>query len=40
MFSLIQACRFPFLTFITMRGEWAEFNSWQVPMLASTSSVS
>ena len=32
MFSLIQACRFPFLTFITMRGEWAEFNPWQVPM--------
>ena len=32
MLSLIQACRFPFLTFITMRGEWAEFNPWQVPM--------
>jgi len=32
MLSLIQACRFPFLTIITMRGEWAEFNPWQVPM--------
>src|SRR4051794_35505894 len=32
MLSLIAACRFPFLTFITMRGEWAEFNPWQVPM--------
>src|SRR5258706_16401732 len=32
MLSLISACRFPFLTFITMRGEWAEFNPWQVPM--------
>src|SRR3954469_18180078 len=32
MLSLIQACRFPFLAFITMRGEWAEFNPWQVPM--------
>ena len=24
MLSLIATCRFPFLTFITMRGEWAE----------------
>ncbi|MGD9844148.1 MAG: phosphonopyruvate decarboxylase [Variibacter sp.] len=32
MLSLIQTCRFPFVTFITMRGEWAEFNPWQVPM--------
>src|SRR3954466_14252272 len=32
MLSLINTCRFPFLTFITMRGEWAEFNPWQVPM--------
>ncbi len=32
MLSLIKTCRFPFLTFITMRGEWAEFNPWQVPM--------
>ena len=39
MFSLIQACRFPFLTFITMRGEWGEFNPWQVPMGSSTQAV-
>ncbi len=32
MLSLIAACRFPFVTFVTMRGEWAEFNPWQVPM--------
>ena len=32
MLSLIRTCRFPFVTFITMRGEWAEFNPWQVPM--------
>ncbi|HEX2655683.1 MAG TPA: phosphonopyruvate decarboxylase [Xanthobacteraceae bacterium] len=32
MLSLITACRFPFVTFVTMRGEWAEFNPWQVPM--------
>jgi sulfopyruvate decarboxylase TPP-binding subunit len=31
--------RFPFLTLITMRGEWGEFNPWQVPMGASTQSV-
>ena len=36
MLSLINTCRFPFLTFITMRGEWAEFNPWQVPMSRAT----
>ena len=30
--SLTTICRFPFLALITMRGEWGEFNSWQVPM--------
>jgi sulfopyruvate decarboxylase alpha subunit len=32
MLSLIKNCRFPLVTFITMRGEWAEFNPWQVAM--------
>ena len=32
MLSLIRACRFPMLMLITMRGEWEEFNPWQVPM--------
>lgn len=32
MMSLLQSCRFPFLTLVTMRGEYAEFNPWQVPM--------
>src|SRR6185295_15509763 len=32
MLSLIRTCRFPLLMFITMRGEWEEFNPWQVPM--------
>jgi sulfopyruvate decarboxylase alpha subunit len=32
MFSLAWTCRFPLLMFITMRGEWEEFNPWQVPM--------
>ena len=30
MFSLLQSCRFPFLTLVTMRGEYAEFNNWQI----------
>lgn len=36
MLSLIQNCRFPFLCLVTMRGEWAEFNPWQVPMAKAT----
>lgn len=32
MLSLAANCRFPLLMIITMRGEWAEFNPWQVPM--------
>jgi len=36
MLSLTQIFRFPFLTLVTMRGEWAEFNPWQVPMGSRT----
>jgi len=36
MFSLLQTCRFPFLTLVTMRGEYAEFNPWQNPMGSRT----
>jgi sulfopyruvate decarboxylase alpha subunit len=32
LLSLTKSCRFPLLMLITMRGEWAEFNPWQVPM--------
>lgn len=32
MLSLISTCKVPFLTIVTMRGEWGEINSWQVPM--------
>ena len=32
MLSLARICRFPLLMLITMRGEWEEFNPWQVPM--------
>src|SRR5215216_3663463 len=30
-FSLIRCCGFPCLLFVTMRGEFGEFNPWQVP---------
>ena len=36
MFSLLEMCRFPFLTLVTMRGEYAEFNPWQIPMGSTT----
>jgi sulfopyruvate decarboxylase alpha subunit len=36
MLSLLASCRFPFLTLVTMRGEWAEFNPWQIPMGKAT----
>ena len=40
MLSLTQIFRFPFLTLVTMRGEWGEFNPWQVPMGSSTAACS
>ena len=39
MMSLMRTCRFPMLMFITMRGEWEEFNPWQVPMGSITEPV-
>ena len=32
MLSLAKSCRFPLVMLVTMRGEWAEFNPWQVAM--------
>jgi sulfopyruvate decarboxylase alpha subunit len=32
MLSLTQACRLPLLMLVTMRGEWGEFNPWQLHM--------
>jgi sulfopyruvate decarboxylase alpha subunit len=32
MFSLLKNCGFPCLILVTMRGEFGEFNPWQVPM--------
>src|SRR6202166_2746684 len=39
MLSLTQIFRLPFLTLVTMRGEWGEFNPWQVPMGSTTQGV-
>jgi len=36
MLSLITQCRFPLLSIVTMRGQWGEFNPWQVPMGQNT----
>ena len=36
MLGMVQSCAFPFLTLVTMRGEWEEFNPWQVPMSQAT----
>jgi len=36
MLSLPKACRFPLTMLVTMRGEWAEFNPWQVAMGSKT----
>jgi sulfopyruvate decarboxylase alpha subunit len=39
MLGTIRECRFPLLTLVTMRGEWGEFNPWQLPMGQSTARV-
>jgi sulfopyruvate decarboxylase TPP-binding subunit len=39
MVSLMATCRFPLLAIVTMRGEWAEFNPWQLPMGHATARV-
>ncbi len=36
MLALNQECRIPLLALVTMRGEWGEFNPWQVPMGQAT----
>ncbi len=39
MLSLPRVCNMPLLALVTMRGEWGEFNPWQVPMGQSTPAV-
>lgn len=34
--TLATNCGFPLLMLITMRGEWGEFNPWQIPMGQAT----
>ena len=36
MLSMLVNCNFPFVTLITMRGEFGELNSWQIPMGKAT----
>ncbi len=39
MLSLPVQARIPLLMLVTMRGEWAEFNPWQMPMGRATQAV-
>jgi sulfopyruvate decarboxylase alpha subunit len=39
MLSVVMEGRFPLLMVVTMRGEWGEFNPWQLPMGQSTGKV-
>ena len=34
--ALMETCQFPLLMLVTMRGEFGEFNPWQVPMGQAT----
>jgi len=36
MLGMIEECRVPLLMLVTMRGQWGEFNPWQVPMSQAT----
>jgi len=39
MLAMARECRFPLLMLVTMRGEWGEFNPWQVPMGRATATL-
>jgi sulfopyruvate decarboxylase alpha subunit len=39
MLGMVQECRVPLLMLVTMRGEWGEFNPWQLPMAQATQPV-
>jgi sulfopyruvate decarboxylase alpha subunit len=36
MLGMVSECRVPLLALVTMRGQWGEFNPWQVPMSQAT----
>ena len=37
--AMPNACRVPFVTIVSMRGEWGEFVPWQIPMGQATPDV-
>jgi len=39
MLAMTKVCRLPLLLLVTMRGQWGEFNPWQVPMGQTTAEV-
>lgn len=39
MLSMLSVCQIPLTMLVTMRGDWAEFNPWQVPMGQATKPV-
>ena len=39
MLGMVAECRVPLLMLVTMRGTWAEFNPWQIPMAEATAPV-
>ena len=39
MLSMLTVCQIPCPMFVTTRGDWGEFNPWQVPMGRATQSV-
>jgi sulfopyruvate decarboxylase alpha subunit len=39
MLSMLAVCQVPLAMIVTMRGDWAEFNPWQVPMGKATRGV-
>src|SRR5215213_268455 len=39
MLAMVAECRTPMLILVTMRGEWGEFNPWQLPMAQATEPV-
>ncbi len=39
MLGMAIDCRIPLLMLVTMRGQWGEFNPWQMPMAQATASV-
>lgn len=39
MLGMAIECRIPLLMLVTMRGQWGEFNPWQMPMAQATAAV-